>query len=274
MAHEFLDNIYSDWQSNDPAIPRAKKEILSFFERDDNKENIFYSRQLEIHFENQFYHWITNAALNQLSEENVIKKEVVDVGGNFKLNFYRNNNLRYYKQKQKEIIKAVEYYSNPEFSKALGQHGEIMVSNALFRGGFQYMDKDANSYNGKTWTETKHNFDFIVKKDDVPYGVEVKNTLGYMDNNELKILLHIAGYLDLVPLFFCRMLPGNWINDIYQQHNGVSIILGHQLYPYGEENTAKTIKENLGLPVDSPKELYDSTIKRLIDNHNRVKKYY
>ena len=41
--------------------------------------------------------------------------------------------------------------------------------------------RHANEFEGRSWVTTGHNLDFIFRRDGVAYGVEVKNTLGYMD---------------------------------------------------------------------------------------------
>lgn len=41
--------------------------------------------------------------------------------------------------------------------------------------------REENEYHGVTWTESDHDLDFIFTRDYVGYGVEVKNTLGYID---------------------------------------------------------------------------------------------
>lgn len=273
LNEKILESIYSNWQSNDPAIPKAKRDIMAFFEK--NKSNVYYSRQIEVTFEHKYFHWITNAALNQLADDGLLTKNIEKVnkpGVKLEIHFFRHKSLRYFKSKQNELIDSIVYYSKPEFSTALGNQGEILVSNGLFRAGFQFISEHSNSYKDREWTETNHNFDFIVEKDGIGYAVEVKNTLGYMNKKELDVLLVMADYLDLKPIFACRMLPSSWIHDIYSQHDGFSWIFKYQMYPYSESTNAMIIKDSLGLPVDSPRALYDSTLNRLTSYHNGVKK--
>jgi hypothetical protein len=41
----------------------ARKDLIYFLNRKENKTKAFYSHQLEIIFEDKYYHWITNRAL-------------------------------------------------------------------------------------------------------------------------------------------------------------------------------------------------------------------
>jgi hypothetical protein len=46
---------------------RARARLLTYFE--DNPDQVFYSRQLEVLFEREYFHWVTNRALRRLVDE-------------------------------------------------------------------------------------------------------------------------------------------------------------------------------------------------------------
>ena len=52
---------------DDSEEARARARLLAHFE--DHLEAVFYSRQLEVIFEREFFHWVTNRALRRLVEE-------------------------------------------------------------------------------------------------------------------------------------------------------------------------------------------------------------
>jgi hypothetical protein len=64
---------------------KARARLLTHFI--DNSEQVFYSRQLEILFENGFFHWVTNRALRSLIEEKHVLMETrkLDIGSEMKL---------------------------------------------------------------------------------------------------------------------------------------------------------------------------------------------
>ncbi len=43
----------------------------------------------------------------------------------------------------------------------------------------------------------------------------------------------------------------------------------YQLYPWTERDLATKVRERLGLPVDAPKKLLESTMRRFLDWHAR-----
>jgi len=52
---------------------KARARLLAHFE--DNPQNVFYSRQLEVMFEREYFHWVTNRAVRRLITEGRIHTE-------------------------------------------------------------------------------------------------------------------------------------------------------------------------------------------------------
>ena len=99
----------------------------------------------------------------------------LSTGGSIKIFWHKQN--RYYRRKASNIISLVEEYAHPDILATLGQHGEMMVLEGFARLGFVLKGRDVKVYDGRSWTETEHNLDFIFKKDAVAYGVEVKKQI-------------------------------------------------------------------------------------------------
>lgn len=53
---------------------KARARLLAHFV--DHPSEVFYSRQLEVLFENEYFHWVTNRALRGLIAENAVTMEV------------------------------------------------------------------------------------------------------------------------------------------------------------------------------------------------------
>jgi hypothetical protein len=64
---------------------RAKEHLRQFF--DEHREEVFFSRQIEVQNEDVYFHWITNRAIRELVDEGVIHSEVrrLRTGGTIKL---------------------------------------------------------------------------------------------------------------------------------------------------------------------------------------------
>jgi hypothetical protein len=242
----------------------AREELIELFE--ENPKAVFFSRQLEIRLEKDHFHWITNRVIRALVEERVIVDDTRALKTGASIHLLWNKSFRYYKREAAGVRKLVEEYSDPNIAGAIGLHGEMMVLEGFARNQFVMTGRNAASYLGKEWRETGHNLDFIFERDGIAYGVEVKNTLGYMDWNELITKVKMCKFLGLTPLFVVRMLPKSWINEVIKL-GGFVLVLKYQLYPWTHKAIAQRVKSTLGLPVDAPKALYDGTMQRFVKWH-------
>lgn len=151
---------------------------------------------------------------------------------------------------------------------AIGLHAEQMILAGFARRQFVMQSHNTRTYGERTWTDTQQNLDFIFERDGVPYGIEVKNTLSYMDEKELDDKIRLCEYLGIRPVFAVRMLPKTWIKKLIDC-GGYAMILKYQLYPWTHSELAKRVARELGLPVDSPKSLADGTMDRFLRWHQK-----
>lgn len=165
-------------------------------------------------------------------------------------------------------MNLVEEYAHTDVGKALGQHGERMVLEGFARSEFILKGQGTNEYRGKKWTETEHDMDMIYERDGKAYGIEVKNTLSYMDQDEFKIKIKLCEKLGICPVFAVRMIPNHWISELSRK-GGFALILKYQLYPWSLKDLAKRIVEELDLPVDTPRRLEDGTMERFVKWHQK-----
>lgn len=250
----------------DPVEESAREHLRIFFE--EHKEEVFYSRQLEVRNENTFFHWITNRAIRDLEAEGLVRSEwrTLSGGGTIKLLWHRG--FRFYKRSAAKVVAMVEEYSNPNVSHALGLHGEMMILSGFAEAQFTQRGRETRSHQGKNWTESEHNLDFIFERDGLAYGVEVKNTLGYMDKKEFDIKIKLCQRLDIRPVFVVRAMPRTWIYEL-NSARGFGLIFRYQLYHWTHKELAKRVSEELGLPVDAPRKLHNRTMARFLDWHER-----
>jgi hypothetical protein len=87
-------------------------------------DKVFFSRQIEVQNEGEFFHWVTNRAIRDL-EGSLIQSEMrpLKTGGTIKVLW--NKSYRYYKRDASELVKLVEEYAGPNIGAALGRHGEL-----------------------------------------------------------------------------------------------------------------------------------------------------
>ena len=177
---------------------------------------------------------MSNRAIKELIQKGQIQTETrtLVTGGVIKLLWHRG--YRYYKREAKRVVKLVEEYAHTDVGRALGQHGERMVMEGFARSEFILKGQEKNEYRGKKWTETEHDMDMIFERDGQAYGIEVKNTLTYMEYNEFKIKIRLCEKLGIRPVFAVRMIPTHWIDEL-RRKGGFALILKYQLYPLGSE---------------------------------------
>ncbi len=228
--------------------------------------DVFYERQIVVLFEKRFYHWITTSALHELSAERKINTDLVELTGPVKIRFYWSKGNRYWKRQAEKIRQVVLRFSGSDFTTALGHHGEMMFDAALARKGFLPTAFNVNEYAGKKWLATSENLDRIYERDGIAYGAEIKNTLDYIPENELKNKIRMCQTVGLVPLFIMRFAPKSYIFEIYKA-GGFSLIFERQSYPYGNRSLAKQVQDLLRMPVDCPKAVEDGHIQRFLKWH-------
>lgn len=249
---------------DDPAVQNLEPKLLALF--DERPDAVFYESQLAVLFERDFFHWVTVRALRELREGGKIGTSLEELMPNTPIRFYFNRRNRYWKRKAEEVRRLVLLFSDQAFTRSLGVQGELLVDAGLPRVGFQPMDDTVQSWEGLTWSETNHDLDRVFRRDGINYGAEIKNRLGYIPKDEFEIKLRMCAALNLVPLFIARMMPRTYIEEV-RQAGGFSLIMKYQFYPLSHRALAVSVRNELGLPVDCPTRLEDSTLQRFLTWH-------
>lgn len=269
-----IDDHFTDYEeqleprSRDKTVDEAKEVLLtSLFH--ENPEEVYYGRQIEVINEDRFFHWITTKALRELSDEGRIKSLRSPLDNETEVRFYWSKKNRYYRRKLNEIKKLIQEHAQAKFTRAVGDHGEMMFDAALPKEGFMPKATNVREYGGKEWTETGHDLDRVFERDGIPYGTEIKNTMAYIPRSELQIKLRMCARLGLCPLFILRYAPKSYIEQI-RQAGGFTLIFKYQLLPHGFADLARRLRERLRLPVDCPRALSEGTIKRLLKWHQKT----
>lgn len=261
---EFWTDDEQSERAQDPKVDEAKIALEDFFE--EHLENVFYERQLEVIFENKFFHWITSKALYELRTEGRLASDLQPLSTKTSIRFYRSNTHRFWKRQALQTKKLVLQFSNPTFTRALGNHGELLFDAALPVEEFMPRAKDVREFAGKRWTLTAHDLDRVFERDGIFYGTEIKNTLSYITQDELRTKLDMCSFFGIRPLFIVRMAPKSYIQTV-RLRGGFTLIFKFQLYPHGAASLAKSVRESLNMPVDSPTRIAEGTIKRFLNWH-------
>jgi hypothetical protein len=168
-----LNEVYDDsLRPDDERELEAREHFRRFFDK--NRDRVFFSRQLEVLNEREYFHWITNRAIRDLEGEGQIRSEwrKLSTGTSIKLVWHRG--YRFFKRSANNLVSLVEEYSDPNIGAALGLHGETMVLEGFARSQFVMGSRNTREYRGKLWLQTEHDLDFIFERDGIAYGIRSK----------------------------------------------------------------------------------------------------
>jgi len=283
----------------DSQIDAAKRFLMDeFFPRNQNR--VFYSQQIQVLLEDDwaieqivgerrsgFFHWITGKALRELAAEGAVRSQLLPLGdyrpelgeevgddlGGTTIRYFWSPKNRYTPRAIARSLKLVKSFSAPNLSHAIGNNGESMFDAALPKLGFMPQGENVNEWRGRKWVLTKQDLDRVFVRDGVCYGVEIKNTLSYIRKETLRSKLAMCRFLDLVPLFIMRASPKSY-NHLINTEGGFALVFRWQLYPMGQDELIREVRETLMLPVDSPRAVEQGTVERLLKWHRwKFQKY-
>jgi len=234
----------------------VKKDIRSFFKdprhwayqygtptSSCNPNSPYHRKQIEVIFEDKYFHWVTNRAVDSLIDEGFLRLEKKGI-----VHFLYRSDIRYIRREINRRAKIIGRYTDPTLTKAIGDYAQMLFSFMFRLNGFRIVGEDTNEYRGLKWEETEHDLDFIIEKDSIAYGVEVKNTLPYMEEDEFKIKLKMCEFLGLIPLWILRNAPAVQFEQM-KLCNGFILKFKTQIYPLGQEPLIRDIWEIMRLPV-------------------------
>ena len=234
-----------------------------------NGTEVYYGRQLEVLLEKTYFHWITKRALNELAQDGTIKTSIERVR-QFDVHFYWPRRHRYPRRQIGAIKSLIKEFSDPQFTHALGEVGETLFDGGMARIGFRIVASKVRSFNSKEWVQTNHDLDRVVTRDGHFYGVEIKNTLGYIDRDELDIKIAMNEHFGTTPFFVARNWPKTYMFRLYSK-GGFGLMLDNQHYPQLTDDLARRVRQRLQLPVLRIRELTDTTMQRFERWHmNRI----
>ncbi|MEM4635434.1 MAG: hypothetical protein QXL44_06055 [Candidatus Nitrosocaldus sp.] len=255
----------------------AKQAILDLFNKD--KNFIAYDREIRYRLESKYPHDVIGEAIKQLEKEGKLKR--TNLPGRRSLN--RNNPNVFYRvpdsnwKKQLELMRKKFELSLfiTHLLPEMGEHAEKAWWRAFRKNGW-YVEPEKeediggiNCYKNKK-ASINNDIDFIVSKDGIAYGVEVKNGLTYPDDLYFKV--RVAIEIDVIPLVIARWLNPRQIN-VLKELKIPFIIYKEALVSSTFEPMVNNIKQYLQYPIIAKDEIDDEYFKYKVDNiHEYTKK--
>jgi len=263
--YPYEDDLEEPERPRDPVLDQAITRVHELFIAEPNR--LFHSTQIETTLEREFFHWITGRALLEISQSGGVRKRTTTIAGK-PVNFYANKKYRYWEREHRAKVALLHRVFDPDFSQAIGRHGELMFDAALGRAGFRAEAVNTKTWQGKSWGLTNHNLDRIYTRDGLAYGAEIKNTQNYIPREELRTKLQLAQHLGVIPLFIMRFAPKSYIHEIISG-GGFALLFEDQMYPWGHSELLREVRNTLGLKVAAPRDVKEGDIQRLEKWHQK-----
>ncbi len=201
-AEEELEGLYRI----DDYFHAAQADLTALFAA--NPKKVYFIRQLQVLFEKKYFHWITyNAASGLLKIGRIKEEDVLSARGGMSTHFLFHPSNRYTKREIRKVQDIIEEYSRDEITGSCGNRAELLFSAGLAGKGFMPAAKKVRDWHGRKWEKTGHDLDFVFERDGIAYGCEIKNTLAYIDKEELFIKLEMCEFFGIRPFFIMRYAP-------------------------------------------------------------------
>ncbi|MDD5287556.1 MAG: hypothetical protein PHY28_00355 [Dehalococcoidales bacterium] len=171
----------------------AQREIRELYDK--NRDSVYYLRQLQVKLEKRYYHWVTNNALVGLCRIGYLKDLRIEREKGTSTRYFLHKSNRYPKREISKLESVIEEYSQDHITRSCGHRAEDLFCKALALRGFMPVAQKVKNFDGKKWVKTGHDLDFIFMRDGVGYGCEIKNTLGYIEKEELEVKLEMCSFL-------------------------------------------------------------------------------
>lgn len=244
------------------SLDSVKQDVISFFTNDNHwayqygskatscgKDLVFYKKQIQVIFEDQYPHDVTGKAVNELIEDKFLKAETRAFGKNMHAIFVHRHNVRYTAMAIKIRIKILERFSDDEVNDGVGKYAEILFGHMFERNQFKIIGRNTNTFRSKAWSKSDKNLDFIIEKDGISYGVEIKNRFDYMEQDEFEEKLEMCQFLGLLPLFPLRC-PSEQQYAQMKDCGGLALKFKTRIFPPGFQGLVTDIWNNFRLPVN------------------------
>lgn len=243
----------------DSYFEEAQADLRKLY--DENRESVFYLRQLQVKLEKKYFHWVTNNALLGLLKIGYLKDHRIERLKGTSTRYFIHRSNRYPVRAIRTLEDIIQEYSKDNITRGCGYRAEDLFCKAFALRGFMPVGNKIKEFKGKRWTKTDNDLDFVFSRDGIEYGCEIKNTLGYIDKEELDIKIAMCAFFNLKPLFIMRYAPKTY-NKLIFDNGGFALIFETQIYELGQVELVKKIKEVTGLPVICTKAIPDGIIDR------------
>ena len=276
MEFDYDPRLPEEEPPQDKYIEEAKESIEALIA----EHRVVTERELKVRLEDKFFPWLTKRALEELvGMGRVIPQGLSGRPGLLETKkFFSLPNFRY-----DEIVgemrekKAISKEINAQLTghAPATYYAEDMFERAFVTLGFEILGRNASEYKGKkvegTLGKVPPNLDFIIKRDRVIYGVDIKNWIRYeyVTRNEVKFKFNLAKQLGIIPFIVARYVDKSFLFQEIIEKGGICYCYRDLiLSPYAEK-LARVANQILGYPTIALDTLPTYKIERILFIHKR-----
>jgi hypothetical protein len=262
-------------------LESVEKDVHSFFQYADHwayqygtkatfcdNDSVFYMKQIEVIFEDRYPHDITGKAVKRLAEDGFLRQDERYYREGMSAIFVWRRDLRWKATEMKQKLQLMAAFTDDEVNDGCGKYAEILFSHMFDKNGFEIVARHANKVKGKKWTKSGRNLDFVIEKDGILYGVEVKNRFDYMKPDEFADKVEMCQFLGLLPVFPIRC-PSPSQFTLMGDANGLALKFKTRIFPPSRQKLVTDVWNNFRLPVNVWERILPPIEKNFLDYHKR-----
>jgi hypothetical protein len=279
-----LDDDY--WNYHEPEVEEKPQEDKYFEAAKEDIEGLIAEhrvvteRELKVRLENKYFPWVTNRALDALvNSGRVIPQGLSGRPGRLETKkFFSLPNFAYDDivgdMRQKKVI-SKEINAQLTGHAPATYYAEDLFERAFQAIGFEILGRNASEYKGRKVNgisgKEPPNLDFIIRRDKVVYGVDIKNWIRYeyVTRREVEFKFELAKQLNIIPFIIARYIDKSFVFQGIIERGGIC-------YPYKDlilspyaDRLARAANQVLGYPVIALDRLPTYKIERILFIHNR-----
>jgi hypothetical protein len=244
-------------------------------------QRVVTGREVKVRLEDKFFPWVTGRALESMVENGRIVKVGLPgrKGRKFTKNFYTLPDFDY-----NDIVGEIQEKRSVsmEVNAMLTGHApatffaEDLFERAFNSLGFEIVKRDASEYNGRKVTSVEGkqppNLDFILRRDGVVYGVDVKNWIRYEFNTRKEVILKVslALQLQIAPFIIARYVDKDAIYTEVISKGGICYPYRTLLFSPNFASLARRANSLLGYPTMALDRLPTFKVQRVDFLHEKM----
>jgi len=244
-------------------------------------QRVVTGREVKVRLEDKFFPWVTGRALESMVENGQIVKLGLPGrrGRRVTKNFYtlpvfNYNDILGEMQEKRSVSTEVNAMLTGHAPATF--FAEDLFERAFNSLGFEIVGRDASEYKGKTVVAVKGkespNLDFILERDGMVYGVDVKNWIRYEYNTRYEVIFKVklALQLRIVPFIIARYADKDTIYTEIISKGGICYPYKTLLFSPNFASLARQANSLLGYPTIALDKLPPFKVERIDFLHKKV----